>query len=93
MASVRFPPPLSPATMMRVPSTPSSSACACTHFRPDTQSFSPAGNGATSGDDDGTTQLRKSTMTTATPWCAMRRPQVRYMPLKHDMLAMPPPWM
>ena len=66
-------------------SMPSSSACACTHFRPDTQSFRPAGNGATSGADDGVTQLRKSTIATATPWLAMIRPHERYMPSKHDI--------
>ena len=51
-----------------------------THFSPDTQSLSPAGNGATSGTDDGTTELRKSTITTATPLAAMILPQPRYMP-------------
>ena len=61
--------------------------------RRDTQSFSPAGNGATSGADDGVRQLRKSTMATATPWSAMMRPHDRYMPSKHDIVCMPPPWM
>ena len=47
---------------------------------PDKQSLSPAGKGATSGADEGTTQLRKSGITTATPLAAMIRPQARYMP-------------
>ena len=61
-------------------STPSSSAWAASHLNPLTQSFRPAGNGSTSGAEDGVTQLRKSTMATATPWLAIRRPQERYMP-------------
>jgi hypothetical protein len=72
---------------------PSSSAWAMTNFSPDTQSLRPAGKGATSGADDGVWQFRKSTMATATPWWAMIRPQDRYMPSKHDIDAMPPPWM
>ena len=44
---------------------------------PDTQSLSPAGKGATSGADDGSRALRKSTMATATPWPAMICPQAR----------------
>src|SRR5580692_3837735 len=80
VASVRLPPPLSPATMIRAGSMPRRSALATTHLSPDTQSSSPAGNGATSGTDDGDTQLRKSTMTTATPLAAMIFPQPRYMP-------------
>ena len=60
---------------------------------PDTQSFSPAGNGATSGAEEATTQLRKSTMTTATPLAAMSLAQPRYIPSKQDRFAMPPPWM
>ena len=78
---------------MRAGSIPSSPACSTTQCRPDTQSLRPAGNGATSGADDATTQLRKSTMTTATPLAAMSLPQPRYIPSKHDMEAMPPPWM
>ena len=61
--------------------------------RPETQSLSPAGNGSISGADEATTQLRKSTMTTQTPLAAMSLPQPRYIPSKHDMVAMPPPWM
>src|SRR5215469_10027887 len=80
VASVRLPPPLSPATMTRAGSILSSPALAMTHFNPDAQSLSPAGNGATSGTDDGVTELRKSTMTTATPLAAMILPQPRYMP-------------
>ena len=74
-------------------SMPSSSAPATMKRRPDTQSFSPAGNGATSGEDDGVVQLRKSIIATATPCWAMIRPHDRYMPSKHDSEAMPPPWM
>ena len=80
VARVRFPPPLSPATIRWSGSMPSSPAWACTHLRPDTQSFRPAGNGSTSGTEDGDTQLRKSTIATATPWLAMSRPHDRYMP-------------
>src|ERR1700722_8199489 len=58
VARVRFPPPLSPATITRPGSTPSRAALAMTHFRPETQSFSPAGKGATSGTEDGTTALQ-----------------------------------
>jgi hypothetical protein len=64
-----------------------------THFRPETQSFRPAGNGATSGTEDGTTALRKSTMTTATPFPAMSFPHHRNMPSKHDKYPIPPRWM
>src|ERR1700727_1213783 len=71
VARVRLPPPLSPATTMRAGSMPSCAALATTHFSPDTQSLSPAGKGATSGTDEGTTQLRKSTITTATPFAAL----------------------
>src|SRR5215467_6523269 len=80
VARVRLPPPLSPATMMRDESMPRCSAFAATHLRPETQSFSPAGNGATSGTDDGVTLLRKSTITTATPLAAMSFPHPRYIP-------------
>src|SRR5262252_1964168 len=80
IASVRLPPPLSPATIMRAGSIPRDPALAETHFRPETQSFSPAGNGATSGTDDGVTELRKSTITTATPLAAMSLPHPRYIP-------------
>ena len=52
VASVRLPPPLSPATIRWSTSIPSSPACSRTHFSPATQSFSPAGNGATSGADE-----------------------------------------
>jgi hypothetical protein len=31
-------------------------------------------------------------MTTATPWAAMIRPQALYMPLKADIVCIPPPW-
>ncbi len=75
VARVRLPPPLSPATTMRLVSTPSAAALACTHFSPDTQSFRPAGYGATSGTDDGDTALRKSTITTTTLRLAMFFPQ------------------
>jgi len=78
---------------MRAASIPSSSAWATTQRKPDTQSSRPAGYGATSGAEDGVTQLRKSTMTTATPFPAISRPQLRYMPSKHDIAAIPPPWM
>src|ERR1700760_2064245 len=74
-ARVRLPPPLEPDTVMRSGSIPRCAALAAVHFSPDTQSLSPAGNGATSGTDDGETELRKSTMTTATPLAAMSRPQ------------------
>src|SRR6185437_13926368 len=80
VASVRLPPPLSPATTTRPGSMLSCPALATVHFRPDTQSLRPAGNGATSGTDDATTELRKSTITTATPSAAMSFPQPRYMP-------------
>ena len=63
--------------MIRFVSMLSVAAFACTHLRPDTQSFSPAGNGATSGTDDGESALRKSTMATATPCAAMIFPQAR----------------
>ena len=72
---------------------PRSPAWAATQRRPDTQSFRPAGKGATSGADEAVTQLRKSTMTTTTPFAAMCLPQPRYIPSKQDMVAMPPPWM
>ena len=68
-------------------------ALAMTHLRPETQSFRPAGKGATSGTEDGTTALRKSTMTTATPLAATSFPQPRYMPSKQDRYPIPPPWM
>ena len=79
--------------MILAGSMPSALALACTHFRPETQSFSPAGNGATSGADDARMALRKSTMATATPSAAMILPQARYMPSKADIIVMPPPWM
>ena len=66
--------------MIRAGSMARSAALATTHFRPETQSLRPAGNGATSGTEDATTALRKSTMTTATPFAAMIFPQPRYMP-------------
>ena len=90
---MRLPPPLSPATTIRVGSMPKSAACPATQRKPDTQSFRPAGKGATSGDEEAATQLRKSTMTTTTPLAAMCLPQPRYIPSKQDMVAMPPPWM
>ena len=93
MAKVRFPPPLSPATTIRAGSIPSSAAWAAVQRRPDTQSLRPAGKGATSGADEGVRQLRKSTITTATPLAAMSFPQPRYIPSKQDIDAMPPPWM
>src|ERR1700761_7582904 len=77
VARVRLPPPLSPATTMRAGLMPRWPALATVHFSPDTQSLSPAGNGATSGTDDGDTELRKSTITTATPLAAMSLPQPR----------------
>src|SRR5215472_2903458 len=80
VASVRLPPPLSPATTTRAGSIARCPALATTHFSPDTQSLRPAGNGATSGTDEGATALRKSTITTATPLAAMILPQPRYMP-------------
>ena len=43
VANVRLPPPLSPATMRLPASMPSLSALATTHFKPETQSFKPAG--------------------------------------------------
>src|SRR6202012_5769470 len=58
VARVRLPPPLSPATTMRPGSVPRCAALAAVHFRPDTQSLSPAGNGATSGAEVGETELR-----------------------------------
>ena len=54
---------------------PNSSAWEINQCSPDTQSFNPAGYGAISGADDGITQLRKSTIATATPWFAIIRPQ------------------
>jgi len=59
---------------------PSCSALPTTHLSPETQSFNPAGNGATSGTDEAATELRKSTMTTATPLAAISFPHPRYMP-------------
>jgi len=56
-------------------------------------SLRPAGHGATSGAADGVWQFRKSTMAPATPWLAMILPHERYMTSKHDIEAMPPPWM
>src|ERR1700761_708005 len=76
-ARVRLPPPLEPETVIRAGSIPRRAALAAVHFNPDTQSLSPAGNGATSGTDDGETELRKSTITTATPLAAMSLPQPR----------------
>ena len=32
-------------------------------------------------------------MATATPCAAMILPQARYIPSKHDITCMPPPWM
>src|SRR5262245_55871358 len=58
VASVRFPPPLSPAMMIRLGSMPSLPLLAASHLTPDTQSLSPAGYGATSGADDGVSALR-----------------------------------
>ena len=78
---------------MRPGSMSSAGACVATQRSPETQSFRPAGNGATSGADDGTSELRKSTITTATPLAAISLPHPRYMPSKHDIVAMPPPWM
>ena len=78
---------------MRSGSIPISAAWATTQRRPETQSFNPAGKGATSGAEEATTQLRKSTMTTATPLAAISLAQPRYMPSKQDIVAMPPPWM
>ena len=74
VAKVRLPPPLSPATTMRLGSTPNDDAFATTHLTPDTQSFRPAGKGATSGNDDGDTALRNSTITTTTPLAASSLP-------------------
>jgi hypothetical protein len=93
VARARFPPPLSPATITRPGSMARRPALAITHFRPETQSFSPAGNGATSGTEDGTIALRKSTMTTATPLAAMSFPHPRNIPSKQDRYPIPPPWM
>jgi hypothetical protein len=45
------------------------------HFKPETQSLGPAGNGATSGSEEGKSALRKSTMATATPFVAIILPQ------------------
>ena len=72
-----MPPPLSPATITRVGSIPSIAALAITHFRPDTQSFRPAGYGATSGTADGKIALRNSTIATATPPWAIIFPHAR----------------
>ncbi len=58
----------------------SDAALAWVHFRPETQSFRPAGKGATSGTDEGVRQLRKSTITTATPNEAMIFAQARQGP-------------
>ena len=77
---VRFPPPLSPATTIRSASTFKLAALATNHFSPDMQSLSPAGNGGTSGTEEGTIEFLKSTMTTATPFAAMSLPQPRYIP-------------
>ena len=77
VASVRLPPPLSPATTIRPGSIPNREACSATHRNPDTQSFKPAGYGATSSAVEGSMELRKSTMATATPWAAMILPQAR----------------
>ena len=77
VAKARLPPPLSPAMMIRPTSTFSFSAFAASQYRPLTQSFKPAGNGATSGAEDGVSALRKSTIATATPRPAMTRPQAR----------------
>ena len=93
VAGVRFPPSLSPATITWPASIASRAALAMTHFRPDTQSFRPAGNGATSGTEDGTTALRKSTMTTATPLAAISLPQPWNIASKQDRYPIPPPWM
>ena len=54
---------------------PNSSALEISQRRPDMQSFSPAGYGSISGADEDVTQLRKSTIVTATPWLAIIRPQ------------------
>ena len=56
---------------------PSPLAFATTHFKPDTQSLRPAGNGPISGTEDGVSALRKSTIATATPRAAMILPQAR----------------
>ena len=77
VASVRFPPPLSPATTIWPASTPSRPASAATQRTAETQSVKPAGNGATSGAEDGTTALRKSTIATATPQAAIMRAHTR----------------
>ena len=75
VANVRFPPPLSPEIIILPGSMAKASAWATSQCKPDTQSFSPAGKGATSGAEDGLTALRKSTMATATPFAAIMRPQ------------------
>jgi hypothetical protein len=77
-AKVRLPPPLSPAMMMRFGSMARLVALACTHLRPEMQSFKPAGNGAISGTEEGCTELRKSTMATATPLAAISAVLVTY---------------
>ena len=77
VARVRFPPPLSPATMTRDALMPNSAAFPATHFRPETQSLRPAGNGSISGTEEGVSALRKSTIATATPRAAMILPQAR----------------
>ena len=72
---IRFPPPLSPAITICPLSIFKSSEFSCTHLIPDTQSLSPAGNGATSGAEEAHMQFLKSTMATATPFLAIHLPQ------------------
>ena len=51
-ASVRLPPPLSPATTIRPASIPSAAAFAANHLTPATQSLRPPGYGTTSGAEE-----------------------------------------
>ena len=60
-------------------------ACSTVQRTPATQSFSPAGNGSTSGADDGVRQLRKSIIATATSLMGdARGPTSGTSPSKHD---------
>ena len=66
VAKVKFPPPLSPATTILVLSILKDSLFSCNHSTPEIQSFSPAGNGATSLTEEGIVAFLKSTIATAT---------------------------
>ena len=91
VAIVKLPPPLSPAMIIFSLSVLSSSALACTHFNPETQSFRPAGKGSISGAEEGHMAFLKSTIATASPCLAMHLPQAAYNSSKHELTIMPPP--